>query len=77
MERSVDLDSNDTSHDPELPEKHRGTVFTMSADIEALEKQRKVARFRHFEFYCDEPPVVGGEDKYPQPLTYLAAAIGF
>lgn len=27
-------------------------------------------------FYVDEPPILGGEGKYPQPLTYLAGGIG-
>lgn len=30
-----------------------------------------------FEFYSDEPPVLGGDDEYPQPLTYVAAGVGF
>ena len=21
-----------------------------------------------FEFFCDEPPIIGGADEYPQPL---------
>ncbi len=27
-------------------------------------------------FYVDEPPILGGEGKYPQPLTYVAGGIG-
>ena len=27
-------------------------------------------------FYVDEPPLLGGDGKYPQPLTYLAGGIG-
>ncbi len=30
-----------------------------------------------FEFYSDEPAVLGGDDAYPQPLTYVAAGVGF
>ncbi|HWL65079.1 MAG TPA: hypothetical protein VNP73_03810 [Actinomycetota bacterium] len=30
-----------------------------------------------FEFYCDEPPSLGGENQFPQPLTYIAAGVGF
>ncbi len=61
----------------ELPSTGWGNGFTMYADIEALGKQKKVARFRQFEFFCDEPPMIGGDDEYPQPLTYLAAGVGF
>ncbi|MGH2828075.1 MAG: hypothetical protein ACRDKF_14025 [Actinomycetota bacterium] len=32
---------------------------------------------RTFEFYCDEPPSLGGQNKFPQPLTYIAAGVGF
>jgi uncharacterized OsmC-like protein len=61
----------------EIPPATRGHAMTMGAHITALDKQQKVARFRHFEFYCDEPPLIGGADEYPQPLTYLAASVGF
>ena len=27
-------------------------------------------------FYVDEPPTLGGEGRYPQPLTYVAGGIG-
>ena len=41
------------------------------------ERLHKVARHRHFEIHCDEPTVpLGGEDRYPQPLTYIAAGLG-
>jgi hypothetical protein len=30
-----------------------------------------------FRIYCDEPPMIGGNDEYPQPLHYLTAAVGF
>lgn len=63
----------------DIPQSVRGRVTTMAADLETLKMdgQLKVARFRHFEFFCDEPPVLRGDDAYPQPLTYLVAAIGF
>jgi len=61
----------------DLPPKSRGKIYTMSADVVSLEKQRKLARFRDFEILCDEPHWLGGEDHHPQPLTYLAAAVGF
>ncbi len=26
--------------------------------------------------FVDEPPALGGEDRYPQPLTYVAGGVG-
>lgn len=70
-------DGPDLTKLPDIPAEVRGKTYTMSADVATVEKQLKVARFRNFEFYSDEPPWLGGEDQYPQPLTYLAAAVGF
>lgn len=72
-------DTPDITKEPDLPKAMRGKVFTVSADMETIkmDRQLKVARFRHFEFFCDEPPIIGGDDEYPQPLTYLAAGVGF
>jgi hypothetical protein len=67
----------DLSKLPDIPESRRGTRRTHVAEVETVEKQLKRARVRQFEFYCDEPPMLGGEDQYPQPLAYLAAAVGF
>ena len=30
-----------------------------------------------FEVFCDEPARIGGTDRYPSPMSYLAMAIGF
>ena len=60
---------------PELPA--RTLRVTMGADIDIVDGQLKVAHSRGFEFFCDEPPQIGGEDRYPQPLTYVAAGVGF
>ena len=67
----------DLSKLPDIPEARRGARRTMVAEAETIEKQFKRARIRHFEVYCDEPPMLGGEDAYPPPLAYLAAAVGF
>jgi uncharacterized OsmC-like protein len=71
---SVDLTAAE-----DIPNSLRGRIATMSADLETLKMdgQLKAARFRHFEFFCDEPPSVRGDDAYPQPLTYMVAGIGF
>lgn len=62
---------------PELPS--GGYVFTMDSDTETVEGkgQLKRGRHRHFEVYCDEPERLGGDDSYPQPLTYIAMGVGF
>lgn len=66
-------------HSPES-----GRRFAKSAHIRIVKDQLKVANAvaesdsgRRFEFFCDEPPVLGGDDLFPQPLTYIAAAVGF
>lgn len=73
----IGADAEDVTKLPDLKKTSRGKTITMSADVTALEKQQKVARFRDFEIMCDEPQWLGGEDQYPQPLTYLTAAVGF
>lgn len=73
----IGADAEDVTKRPDLTKESRGKTITMSADITALEKQRKVASFRDFEIFCDEPQWLGGEDQHPQPLTYLAAGVGF
>ena len=70
-------DAVDTTKLDDLPEGFRGRVFTAFADVEGAGKQKKVGRYRHFEIWCDEPPGLGGDDEHPQPLIYLAAAVGF
>lgn len=61
---------------PELATKGRFTI-TMGIDALALEGQRKVASTDRFQFFCDEPAHLGGNDEHPQPLTYVAAGVGF
>lgn len=70
-------DGPDITTLPDFVDKMRGKSVTMGADIKSLGKQLKSATYRDFEFRCDEPEWLGGEDNYPQPLTYLAAAVGF
>ncbi len=62
---------------PDVPEAMRGRKFTITAQTVGLEKQHKVARSGRFEIHCDEPPILGGIDAHPQPLTYIAAGVGF
>lgn len=69
--------SEPTLNVAELPDIPPPSLRTMSIEIESLGKQKKIGRHRHFEILCDEPPRLGGEDEYPQPLTYLVAGVGF
>ncbi len=62
----------------------RGRRFAKAAHIRIVKNQLKMAEAKsetghngRFEFFCDEPPALGGEDKFPQPLTYIAAGVGF
>ena len=59
----------------DFPPGFRRTVYRVDAEI--LDGQLKVARQRQHEFFCDEPPTIGGQDRYPQPLAYFAAGLGF
>ena len=49
----------------------------IEAEVESLERMRKVARVQGFEVYCDEGERVGGEGTAPTPLGYFTAAVGF
>ena len=49
----------------------------IEADVESLERMRKVARVQGFEVFCDEGERVGGEGTAPSPLGYFTAAVGF
>ncbi len=69
--------SDATINVAELPDIPPPSLRTMSIEVESLGKQKKVGRYRHFEILCDEPPRLGGEDEYPQPLTYLVAGVAF
>lgn len=60
----------------------RGNRFAMGAHIRIVHDQVKVAEIdselgKRFEVHCDEPPNLGGDDEFPQPLHYIAAGIGF
>jgi len=41
------------------------------------ELQLKRGTSGKFEVLCDEPARIGGTDRYPSPMTYLALSIGF
>ena len=49
----------------------------IEADVESLERMRKVAHVQGFEVLCDESERVGGEHTAPSPLGYFTAGVGF
>lgn len=62
----------------------RGRRFAKLAHIPIVKDQLKVAQApsdvpgnEPFEFYCDEPMPLGGKDRFPQPLSYIAAGVAF
>jgi len=62
---------------PELP--RQGFAMHLVAGTETLpdEYQLKVGRFMDHEIYSDEPRHIGGTDKYPPPMSYIAMGVGF
>lgn len=66
----------------DTPEGRAGRISTKAARITIVGDQLKMAEVesrtgKSFRFYCDEPPMIGGRDEFPQPLHYLTAAVGF
>jgi hypothetical protein len=62
---------------PELPAAGITNENEVHTEVMAGEMQLKRGTSGHFEVFCDEPARIGGTDKYPSPMTYLAMAIGF
>ena len=62
---------------PELPaqgHQHRLEVYT---EIVAGEMHLKRGTIGKFEVFCDEAARIGGTDKYPSPMSYMAMGVGF
>jgi hypothetical protein len=62
---------------PELPPQGITNENEAHTEVIAGELQLKRGRVGKFEVFCDEPARIGGTDKYPSPMGYLAMAIGF
>ena len=62
---------------PELPQ--QGIVAETEAHTETLagEMHLKRGTSGKFEVFSDEPARIGGSDRHPSPMTYLAMAVGF
>ena len=62
---------------PELPAAGITNENEVHTEVMAGEMQLKRGTSGQFEVFCDEPARIGGTEKYPSPMTYLAMAIGF
>ena len=63
--------------EPEHPA--QGVAYASEVNTEWVEGSGQLKRgtIRHFEVFCDEAARVGGTDKYPSPMNYLAMGTGF
>jgi hypothetical protein len=62
---------------PELPAPGITNENEALTEVVEGELQLKRGTAGKFEVLCDEPARIGGTDRYPSPMTYLAMAIGF
>lgn len=62
---------------PELPAGGISNENDVYTEVIAGEMHLKRGIMGKFEVFTDEAPRLGGTDKYPSPMTYLAMAVGF
>ena len=62
---------------PELPAQGITNENDVHTEFVGGEIQLKRGRAGKFEVYSDEAARIGGTDRYPSPMNYLALAIGF
>lgn len=62
---------------PELPPQGVSTDNEVYTEVVASEGQLKRGTFGKFEVFSDEAARIGGTDRYPSPMTYLAMGVGF
>ena len=62
---------------PELPAQGITNENDVLTEVIAGEMHLKRGVFGKFEVYSDEAARIGGTDRYPSPMTYLAMAVGF
>lgn len=62
---------------PELPAGGITNENDVYTEVVSGEIQLKRGTAGKFEVFCDEAARLGGTDKYPSPMNYLAMAIGF
>ena len=62
---------------PELPAQGVTTDNEVYTEVVANEAQLKRGTFGKFEVFSDEAARIGGTDRYPSPMTYMAMGVGF
>ena len=62
---------------PELPAAGITNENEVQTEVLSGNMQLKRGTSGKFEVFCDEPARIGGTDKYPSPMAYLAMSIGF
>ena len=62
---------------PELPAQGVSTDSEVYTEVVAGEMHLKRGTVGKFKVYSDEAARIGGTDKYPSPMSYLAMATGF
>jgi len=61
----------------ELPAQGITNENDVMTEVVSGELQLKRGQAGQFEVLCDEPARIGGSDRYPSPMAYLALSIGF
>ena len=62
---------------PELPAQGLFTDSEVCTEMIEGEMHLKRGTFGKFEVFSDEAERIGGTDKYPSPMTYMAMGTGF
>ena len=62
---------------PELPAEGIATDSEVYTEVVVGEGQLKRGTIGKFEVFCDEAARIGGTDKYPSPMSYMAMGTGF
>jgi hypothetical protein len=62
---------------PELPPEGIATDSEVYTEIVVGEGQLKRGTIGKFEVFSDEAARIGGTDKYPSPMSYMAMGTGF
>ena len=62
---------------PELPAQGVTTDSEVYTEFVMGAAQLKRGTIGKFEVFSDEAARIGGTDKYPSPMSYLAMAVGF
>ena len=62
---------------PELPPQGVSTDSEVYTEVIAGEMHLKRGTIGKFEVFSDEAQPIGGTDKYPSPMSYMAMGVGF